>query len=191
MSKTFTKSLIAGAVLVAGLILASSAQAGWPRCNNYYYYQPAPAPVPAKPVITGYETVIHSTYKPQSTTRRTEVASGSQITLFASFLGNQPGHALLNLGGTSTECNITEWTNNSVSLELPRLGLSSSKEAEVELLLPDGRIIKTFRLSLVSPPDVVTNGMTTQFQTPPAPVSRPTTYVTSVQGGLVLQASFE
>ena len=60
-----------------------------------------------------------------------------------------------------------------------------------ELLSPEGRIVKIFRLSLVSPPDVVVTGATLPMQIPPAPVSRPGTYATPIPGGLVLQARLD
>ncbi len=125
---------------------------------------------------------------PQYDLRRPEVVSGARVTLFANFLGTHPGIVLFNLDGVSSECQVIDWREQSVTTQLPRLGLLEPKNAEIQIVLPDGRIAKTFRVLLVAPPDIVIHEESVPVPLPPAPASQPASYVTLVQGGLILHA---
>jgi hypothetical protein len=126
---------------------------------------------------------------PQYDLRRPEVISGARVTLFANFLRDLPGIVLFNLDGTSTKCDVIEWKDSSVTTQLPRLGLLEPKNAEIQIVLPDGRIAKTFRILFVAPPDIVIHEETVPVPLPPAPACQPASYATPVQGGLMLHAA--
>ncbi len=151
---------------------------------------PAPAvqatPAPTTGVV--YQ-VVQAT--PQYDLRRPEVVSGSRVTLFANFLRQEPGVVLFNLNGTSTECTLVEWQPNSVTIELPRLGLIEPKNAEIQIVLPDGRVAKKFSVLFISQPDIVIHQDTIPQPMPPAPVSHSAVYAASVQGGLMLTTGIE
>jgi hypothetical protein len=117
---------------------------------------------------------------------RPELPSGSRVTLFANFLGNQTGYVMFNLNGTSTQCEVVEWKDNSVTAVLPKLGLIGPKNAQIQLVKPDGRIVKTFRILFVPQPDVLVHSDTVPQPLPPAPASEPVTYASPVNGGIAL-----
>ncbi len=182
MSTNLTKSLLVLAVVV--LSGTATAQAEWSSGGTCYVRQETPAP--STGVI--YKVVQHT---PQYNFRRPEVVSGARVTLFANFLRQEPGCVLFNLNGTSTECTLVEWKPCSVTVELPRLGLLEPKNAEIQIVLPDGRVAKTFPVLYISQPDIVVHQETVPLPMPPAPATRPAMYATPVHGGLVLQAGFE
>jgi hypothetical protein len=113
---------------------------------------------------------------PQYDLRRAEAPSGSRLTLFANFLGQQPGVVLFELNGTSTPCKVIDWKPQSVTIELPRLGLNEPKNAAIVVVLPDGRIAKTFRILFVAQPEVVVHQESVPQPMPPAPASAPAAY---------------
>lgn len=137
------------------------------------------------------ERVIYKLVQPtaQYDLRRPEVVSGTRVTLFANFLRNEPGIVTFNLAGTSVECKLVEWKPNSVTIELPRLGLLEPKNAEVQIVLPDGRIAKTFPVLYVSQPDIVIHEDTIPQAMPPAPAAQGGVYAMPVRGGMILQSS--
>lgn len=145
--------------------------------------------IPAPQSVGVIYKVVQQT--PQYDLRRPEVVSGTRVTLFANFLRQEAGCVTFNLQGTSHECNLVEWKPNSVTVELPRLGLLEPKNAEIQIILPDGRVAKTFAVLYVSQPDIVMHEDTIPQPMPPAPASRSAVYAMPVHGGLVLQAASE
>jgi len=125
---------------------------------------------------------------PEYDVSRPEVVSGTRVTLFANFLGQEAGMVMFNLNGTSVVCDIVEWQGDSVTVNLPLLGLLGPKDAEIQIVLPEGRIAKTFRVRYIAQPDIVVHEDTIPQPSPPAPVSQRATYATPVGGGLILQA---
>jgi hypothetical protein len=120
---------------------------------------------------------------PQYDLRRAEVPSGSRITLFANFLGKEAGCVMLQLAGTSTPCNVVQWKSESVTVELPKVSLAEPKNVEVVVILPTGRIAKTFHLLLVNQPDVMVHQDTVPQPQPPAPGAQACSFATSTTGG--------
>lgn len=118
---------------------------------------------------------------------RREVPSGARLTLFSSNLGNEPGVVLLNLRGTSTGCKVVDWRDNSVTVDLPRLGLSGGTDAEICIVSVDGRIAKTFPVSFVPQPDILIHEDAVPLPMPAPP--SPATYAIPVNGGLTLYPS--
>ena len=78
-----------------------------------------------------------------------------------------------------------------MTVELPRLGLLEPKNVVIQIILPDGRVAKSFPVLYISQPDIVVHEETVPLPMPPAPATRGAVYATSVQGGLVLQAGSE
>ncbi len=115
---------------------------------------------------------------PQYELRQPEVISGARVTLFANFLGNRPGIVMFNLDGTSMQCQVIEWKGQSVTAKLPHLGLLEPKHAEIQIVLPDGRIAKTFRVLLVMPADIVIHAESVPVPVPPAPANQSPVYAT-------------
>ena len=168
-------------VALITVCLAAQAQAGVRNC--YLPAKPASASTQSKGVI--YK-VVQTT--PKYNLQRPEVISGARVTLFANFLQKDPGCVLFNLNGTSTECTLNEWKPNSVTVEIPRLGLAHPKNAEIQIVLPNGRVAKTFSVVLISQPDIMIHEDTVPQPTPPAPTTQAAVYAMPVQGGLMLQA---
>lgn len=175
------KHLLAIATLTA-TALVTQVQAASPHCRG--------GNTPTHRNATISTGVVYKVVQrtPQYDVRRAEVVSGARVTLFAPFLRQESGCVLFNLNGTSTECTLVDWQANSVTVELPRLGLTSPKNAEIQIVLPDGRIAKTFPVLFISQPDIVIHEDTIPQPMPPAPAARPASYVTPVQGGILLQA---
>lgn len=199
-SKMSALSLAALAILGA----ASPADAGRPCCGGRVYTRvvstPAPAPAlksvvstvpPTRPVDrpANNSRVVYKIVQrtAQYDIQRAEVVSGARVTLFANFLQQEPGYVLFKLNGTTTECKVVDWQPDSVTAELPRLGLSAPKDAEVSIVLPSGRIAKTFKVLYVPQPDITVHADTVPQPTPPSPGVMSATYAMPVRGGLVLQ----
>ncbi|MCA9179740.1 MAG: hypothetical protein KDB14_35030 [Planctomycetales bacterium] len=117
---------------------------------------------------------------------RPEVVSGSRVTLFANFLLDQPGYLYLEHDGTSRQCELLEWKPNSVTANLPKVGLNRPKVATLKIVMPDGRIAKAFPICLVSQPDIMIHRDTVPQPLPPAPAAQPAAYASAISGGLML-----
>ena len=182
MFKNLKKLLFVSAILTTGTM--AQAQAQTQHCESA---------VGRSTLAAARASVIYKVVQrtPQYDLRRPEVISGARVTLFANFLRAEPGVVLFNLNGTSTECVLVEWRPNSVTIELPRLGLLEPKNAEIQIVLPDGRIAKTFPVLLISQPDIVIHEDTVPQPMPPAPAAHAAVYATAVRGGMMLQSAGE
>ena len=185
MSKNLTTSMFAVALLAGGLTTQAHAELRHCVTRTTRTAYTATASSSGRVV---YKLVQHT---PQYDIGRPEVISGSRVTLFANFLRNEPGYVMFDLSGTATQCKIVEWKPNSVTLELPCLGLNSPKNAAIRIILPDGRIAKTFHVLFVSQPDIVVHSDTIPQPVPPAPGATSAVYAIPVTGGLRLQAGTE
>lgn len=151
MLRSITKAvLLSTAVLTA--TMSQQAQAG---CHSH-----------SAPRVTNTRVV---TYVSQHVTKvnhvkvsRTELPSGSTITMFANFLGNAPGFVLVKIDEVSLSCKVMEWKPNRVTLELPQLGLKDPQAATLSIVLPDGRVVQQFSVDLVPPQRIVVHQKTIQ-----------------------------
>ena len=175
MKSQMNRSLLAIAVLATGL----TAQANAGHMGVGQTRDSASSRVVYK--------VVQAT--PQYKLRRPEVISGTRVTLFANFLLHEPGYVFFILNGTTTQCTIVEWRPDSVTVELPWLGLAEPKNATLQIVLPDGRIAKSRKVLFVSQPDIVTHAETVGQPSPPAPAARPVTYVRPIRGGFSIRAA--
>ena len=122
--------------------------------------------------------------------QRREVASGARITLFANFLRQEAGVVVMEIGGTSWECELIKWQPNSVTVDLPRLGLAEPKDADITIVLPDGRIAKSFSVRCVRQTEIVVHDEPVPRAAPPlAATAGPANYVVPVAGGFRLCAN--
>lgn len=123
--------------------------------------------------------------------QRPELTIGTRITIFANFLQKDPGVVLLDIGATTTNCTVLEWKPQSVTVQLPRLGLSRPQAAKLRVVLPNGRIAKSHNVVLVAQPDIVVHEETIAQPMPPAPAASatqapaPAVYAESIEGGFV------
>lgn len=186
MLKHVKTSLCVIVILSAGAVVPAYAQTA--RCRTS-----ASQPGPARATATAHASVVYKVVQPtpQYDLARPEVVSGARVTLFANFLREEPGIVLFHVNGTSTECVLVEWRPNSVTIELPRLGLLEPKNAEIQIVLPDGRIAKTFPVLLIAQPDIVIHQDTVPQPMPPAPAARSAVYAAAVRGGIMLQSTAE
>jgi hypothetical protein len=186
MTRSFTRSFVVLTVLAGSLVAAGNASAEPVRITRHTEWTYASADTDC-----GSASSNRVVYKAVQNTQeydmsRPEVPSGARLTLFANFLGSQTGYVMFNLNGTSTQCEVIDWKDNSVTAVLPKLGLLGPKNAEIQLVKPDGRIVKAFRVLFVSQPDVLVHSDTVPQPLPPAPAAEAVMYAAPVSGGVAL-----
>jgi hypothetical protein len=76
------------------------------------------------------------------------VIPGSTITLFANFLGKEPGFVVVELNGTTIQADILRWEPNQVQVKLPAIGVVGVAEGRISVLLPTGQIGHSLRVNL-------------------------------------------
>jgi hypothetical protein len=186
MSRYFAKSVLmivaTGACLAAQSAFAGDHAVAVAAAEATLELRAAPAVVTHSIENRVTYNVVQST--PQYDLRRPEVPSGARITLFANFLGKEQGCVTLNIAGVSHDCEVVDWKARSVTIELPKLGLLEPKNASIVVMMPDGRIVKTFRVLFVSQPDVVVHQDTVPQPLPPAPASTSASYATPGAGAM-------
>ncbi len=84
-----------------------------------------------------------------------EIEVGTLITASANFLGSDSGYVLLHIGEATLKCEITDWQSSLVSFRAPEIGLHKPTFAELELVRPDGRIVRTFDVMVAPRPALV------------------------------------
>jgi len=178
MNAKLSSMFVVLVAVASGFSSEAFAQPGMPSGTPVYVVQTA--------------TVLQMEGTPSAARRtcasqRPDIASGSRVTLFANFLRQEAGVVILEIGGTSLQCELIEWQPDSVTVDLPRLGLAEPKNAEITIVLPDGRIAKTFKVRYVRQPDIVLHEDSIPQPMPPLPtVAGPANYVVAVQGGFTL-----
>ena len=50
------------------------------------------------------------------------------------------------------------------TVDMPRLGLNAPMNAQIRIVLPDGRVAKAFKVLYVSQPDIVVHGESVPFE---------------------------
>lgn len=120
-------------------------------------YQPVAAQLNACNHVSQVSTL---TRRPNSSSRPSRVSSadlevGSTVTAPTNYLGTEAGFVLLKMGPAVHECSVVEWTPRGVTFEVPDMGLSSNTTAELQLVRPDGSIVRNYRVNLVRKPDLI------------------------------------
>ncbi len=187
MTRYIAHSFLALTVFGSGLLATTQANANEAvRIREWTYASGTVKPAACSPSSRAVLKHVQrtSTYE----VARPEIPSGSRLTLFANFLGQKPGLVLLCLGGTSAQCEVIEWKEQSVTMELPRLGLSGPKNANVRVILPDGRVAKNFPVLFVAQPDILVHCESVGQPMTPSPATAPASYSVSIRGGLMMYA---
>ncbi|WP_182866567.1 hypothetical protein [Stieleria mannarensis] len=86
---------------------------------------------------------------------RTDVVSGARLTVLANYLQYVPGTVHLIVAGTTSSCRIIAWSDTSVTVDLPNLGLRQTMDAVIRVVRPDGRVAKTVPVNLIPAPTVI------------------------------------
>lgn len=81
-----------------------------------------------------------------------ELTVGATIVASANFLGSEQGHVLLHFGSATIACEVAAWSESSATFKLPALGLQQPTAAMIDLVRPDGRLVRSFRVQLTTPP---------------------------------------
>ncbi|MCA9239887.1 MAG: hypothetical protein KDA37_06800 [Planctomycetales bacterium] len=120
-------------------------------------YQPVATQLNSCGQITHVSTL---TRRPNSPSRPSRVSSadlqvGSTVTAPSNYLGTETGFVLLKMGPAVHECSVLDWTPRGVTFEVPDMGLSSDTTAELQLVRPDGSIVRNYRVNLVRKPDLI------------------------------------
>lgn len=105
--------------------------------------------------------------RPRYDLHQKHLVSGARFTFFANFLRKEPGLVLFVHNGTSQECKLIAWRPDSVTVDLPKLGLPGPQWVEIQIVLPDGRIAKTFRMICDPQPDVLVHSDSIPRPMPP------------------------
>lgn len=105
--------------------------------------------------------------KPRYELHVKHLVSGGRVTLFANFLRKEAGVVLFVHDGTSQECKLISWKPDSVTVDLPKLGLPGPQCVEIVIVLPDGRLAKTFRTTCEPQPDVLVHSDSIPQPMPP------------------------
>ncbi len=119
---------------------------------------------------------------PSYSLRRPELTVGTRITMFANFLQEKPGVVMLDVGDTTAQCRVIDWQPHSVTLQLPRLGLARPTNAQLRIVLPNGRVAKKAAVLLISQPGIVVHQETVAQPSPSAGSDSGAEYAGSVGG---------
>ena len=159
MNQIFSKASIAVLVTVGSM---ASANAGGVRhhCPPTVIHS---APVRQAPRVI-YKTVQPT---PSYDVRRPEVVSGTRLTVFANFLQQEEGFVYFDVSGTTSSCKVVDWCPNSVTFDLPALGLSGRQDAKIRVVLPNGRVAKSISVILVPQPAILVHQETIPQPMPP------------------------
>lgn len=138
----------------------------WRRCyvSPRVVYKPCYPPVVSQPVVVHpqphyYPPLLVDNCPPVRPTPpspptklgKSQVAAGSTITAPTKFLGSETGYVFLNIGGARQECAITNWKHNLVTFTLPTMDLRNGVPAKVEIMRPDGKMVRSYDVTLMQP----------------------------------------
>jgi hypothetical protein len=85
----------------------------------------------------------------------TEFHTSYDKMLARDFLPADSGYVLLHLGDATINCEILQWSSSNVTFRTPELGLRNLVDGELEVVRPDGRIIRSFEVTLAPRPALV------------------------------------
>lgn len=170
MKTTLSLGTLASLIAVT---LASDVVAGHPVT--------VPCPPAPQPIVQQAETSSVVTRNMQTTPRynlrRPEVVSGATATLFANFLRKECGYVYLVMNGATLPCQIIEWQDTSVTVQLPAVGLAAPVNATLQIALPDGRVAKMFHVLFVAQPEIVLHEDTIPQPLPPGTPGQSSVYL--------------
>lgn len=110
---------------------------------------------PSGGVVTSISRVVPGTRPSTGSSKTAELTVGSVVTAPTNFLGTETGFVLVKVGPATHECTIINWGPRGATFEVPEMGLSARVSAELQLVRPDGDIVRTYRVTLVRKPDLI------------------------------------
>ncbi|MEM6331227.1 MAG: hypothetical protein AAF790_13390 [Planctomycetota bacterium] len=87
--------------------------------------------------------------------KTSELTVGSMVTAPTNFLGKEEGFVLLKMGPAVHECCILSWQANKVTFLVPDMGLKAKVAATLQLVRPDGTVVRSYGVTLVRKPDLI------------------------------------
>jgi hypothetical protein len=78
------------------------------------------------------------------------VPTGSTIKLDGQSLGDTPGVVRLKISNVALPVEVVEWTADSTKVRLPKLDVTGSMNAELEVVRADGTVAATNAISLTT-----------------------------------------
>lgn len=182
MTRTLTLLAVATTLVASSF---SSVASACPRGGRQVTYssKPAVTHIVQQTVVTEQAAAIVEAVVVQPALP--ELTVGKTITAAAKFLGKEAGHVFVQLGSATIECEVLAWSSDSVTFQMPSLGLAKATPADVELVRPNGDLVRSFRVALVPPAALVevasiatvaTNEVT--VAAPTAPVVEETSLIT-------------
>jgi hypothetical protein len=117
-----------------------------PRAANPYAASTSTAKVTQMPSSSGAN---HTT--PESESERTSVPTGSTIKLEGQSLGEKQGVVRLRISNVAMPVEVVEWTADATKVRLPKLDVSGSMKAELEVVRADGTVAATNAIELTTP----------------------------------------
>lgn len=154
------------------------------------------APVAVNAQSPYQETPARSVYKrvqaaPSYAMQRPQLTTGARITVFVNFLQQETGVVLLDVSETTLNCQVLEWKPDSVTLQLPRLGIARPQDARLRVIKPNGRVAKTFSVMLVGQPQIVVHEETIPQPMPTAAAPEQSVYAETGESGLTFYADLD
>ena len=116
--------------------------------------------------------------------RRPQITTGARISVFANFLEHDPGVVLLDVAGTTSQCEVLQWNPNSVTLQLPRFGINSPTDARLRIVKPNGRVAKTMSIQLIAQPEIVIHEESIPQPMPATGIAESAVYAETTSGGI-------
>ena len=89
------------------------------------------------------------------TTTRPAVRPGSTLRLSGEFFGTDSGVARLETDDFSLDCEVLSWSPDGVTFTLPPVRLNATVAANLRLITPEGRVVKTRTVTLEAAFDLV------------------------------------
>jgi hypothetical protein len=83
------------------------------------------------------------------------VPAGSTLTLPANFLGPQPGSVFMVFDSIKLPVQISQWTENGVTITLPPMAIRDTVLIRLDIVLPHGQVGHTQKLYVTPPAPVV------------------------------------
>ena len=177
MYRNLTNSVLSLVVLSGGLMSATSSEAketltfrsGHTTIVNNY--------VSASQEVGGSRSVTRRVQNtPSYGMKRSEVYSGTRITLFANFLEEKPGKVQLCMKKTALPCEVVQWSDEAVIVNLPKVGLENPVDATIRIIKPNGREAKKYYVLFGPQPEILIHKETVGQPDPSAPTSKSASY---------------
>ena len=109
-----------------------------------------PTPAPAPETMRSIQPAADRSAVVQSVDNRPEIMAGSTVSARALFLGTEKGFVFLRMGSVTHRCRIQSWTAESTTFVIPSLEIEDEASARLELVRPNGDVVKKIEIRLFS-----------------------------------------